>query len=232
MDILMQSVRIEINEKLYVKDPESSSLGKKIVEESIHMIVELGFEHFTFKKLGSRINSNESSIYRYFENKQKLLLYLAAWYWGWMEYRMVFATHSIQDPKKKLEKAIEVLTQNVEEDNAFSHINEIVLSQLIINEYSNSYLVKEVYKENKGHKDDYFTICKRLVARLSEMISAVDKDYPYPLSLASTIVEGSLHQHFLREHFPTLTNCNDKINPTDFFTDLIFRTLNQNLNGK
>ena len=86
MESLFQSVRITINDKLYVKDPESSNLGKRIVEESILMINDFGFESFTFKKLGQKIGSNESSIYRYFENKHKLLLYLASWYWGWLEY--------------------------------------------------------------------------------------------------------------------------------------------------
>ncbi|RIV70696.1 TetR/AcrR family transcriptional regulator [Flagellimonas aequoris] len=228
MDVLMQTLKIGINEKLYIKDPESSSLGKKIVEESILLIDEIGFEHFTFKKLGARINSNESSIYRYFENKHKLLLYLASWYWGWMEYRMVFDTNGISDPVEKLSKAIEVLTQNVEEDNAFSHINEVVLNKIIINEYSNSYLVKELNDEDKN---GYFIVCKRLVSRLSEMIVAVDKTYAYPLSLASTILEGTLHQYFLKEHFPMLTNCNETVTPTHFFTDLIFRTLNLNVNG-
>ena len=228
MDMLMQSLRMGINDKLYIKDPESSSLGKKIVEESILLIDEIGFEHFTFKKLGTRINSNESSIYRYFENKHKLLLYLASWYWGWMEYRMVFDTNGISDPVEKLSKAIEVLTQNVEEDNAFSHINEVVLNKIIINEYSNSYLVKELNDEDKN---GYFIVCKRLVSRLSEMIVAVDKTYVYPLSLASTILEGTLHQYFLKEHFPMLTNCNENVTQTHFFTDLIFRTLNLNVNG-
>ncbi|WP_318310590.1 TetR/AcrR family transcriptional regulator [Flagellimonas crocea] len=228
MDILMKSVKLEMNGKLYVKDPESSDLGKKIVEQSILLIDEIGFECFTFKKLGVRIQSNESSIYRYFENKHKLLLYLASWYWGWVEYRMVFATNGISDPVAKLKKAIEVLTQSVEEDNSFSHINEVVLSRLIINEYSKSYLVKEVDQENK---DGYFTISKRIVSRISKMIQGVDASYPYPLSLASTLLEGTLHQYFLTEHFPKLTDCNKKITPTQFFTDLIFRTLNQKEHG-
>ncbi|MBO0330624.1 TetR/AcrR family transcriptional regulator [[Muricauda] lutisoli] len=228
MDILMKSVKLEMNGKLYVKDPESSDLGKKIVEQSILLIDEIGFECFTFKKLGVRIQSNESSIYRYFENKHKLLLYLASWYWGWMEYRMVFATNGISNPEKKLKKAIEVLTQNVEEDSSFSHVNEVVLNRLIINEYSKSYLVKEVDQENK---DGYFTISKRIVSRISKMIQEVDGSYPYPLSLASTILEGTLHQYFLAEHFPKLTDCNQKITPTQFFTDLIFRTLNHKPNG-
>ncbi|MBO6531501.1 MAG: TetR/AcrR family transcriptional regulator [Allomuricauda sp.] len=224
MDLLMQSLKIGVNEKLYIKDPESSTLGKNIIEHSILMIDELGFDSFTFKKLGVKINSNESSIYRYFENKHKLLLYLATWYWGWVEYRMVFATNGIDDPVKKLEKAVEVLTQNVEEDSTISHVNEVVLNRIIINEYSKSYLVKEVNQEDK---DSFFIVCKRLVNRLSDMISAVDQKYPYPISLASNVMEGSLHQYFLKEHFPTLTNCNSTISPTEFFTDLIFRTLNK-----
>jgi AcrR family transcriptional regulator len=192
------------------------------------MIDEIGFDSFTFKKLGVKINSNESSIYRYFENKHKLLLYLATWYWGWMEYRMVFATNGISDPVKKLEKAVEILTQNVEEDSSISHVNEVVLNRLVINEYSKSYLVKEVNQENK---DGYFVVYKRLVNRLSAMIAAVDEKYPYPISLASNVMEGALHQYFLKEHFPTLTNCNKKITPTEFFTNLIFRTLNKNIHG-
>ena len=223
MERLMQSIRIGINEKIYVKDPESSDLGKRIVEQSILMIDHMGFESFTFRKLGERIKSNESSIYRYFENKHKLLLYLASWYWGWLEYKMVFATNAISNPSEKLRKAIDILTQTVEEDVSFSHINEVLLNKIVINEYSKSYLTKEVDQENK---DGYFVIYKRLVNRLHDMIVSMDGEYGYPSSLASTILEGSLHQYFLREHFPMLTDCNKTTTPTHYFTDLVFKTLN------
>lgn len=222
MERLMQSIRIGINDKIYVKDPESSDLGRRIIEQSILMIDEMGFENFTFRKLGERIRSNESSIYRYFENKHKLLLYLASWYWGWLEYRMVFVTNAISERIEKLRKAIEILTQTVEEDISFSYIDEVLLNKIVINEYSKSYLTKEVDQENK---DGYFVIYKRLVNRLSEMIVALDPDYPFPSSLASTILEGSLHQYFLREHFPMLTDCDDITTPTDYFMDLVFKTL-------
>ena len=94
---------------------------------------------------------------------------------------MVLGLDGISHGLKKLEKAIEVLTQNVEEDSSFSHVNEVVLNKLIINEYSKSYLVKEVDQENK---DGYFTISKRIVSRISKMIQVVDENYPYPLSKA------------------------------------------------
>ncbi len=222
MEQLLQSVKIGINEKIYVKDPESSNLGKRIVEESILMINEVGFESFTFKKLGTKIGSNESSIYRYFENKHKLLLYLTSWYWGWLEYQLVFATNGIADAKLKLERAIEIVTKTTVEDSAYSHINEVLLNKIVINEYSKSYLTKEVDEENK---EGYFGIYKRLVTRISLMIQAVNADYKYPNSLASTTLEGSLHQHFLKDHFSSLTDCHEDDDPTQYLLHLVFTSL-------
>lgn len=224
MKRLLQTIKIEVNHKTYVKDPESSDLGKRIVEHSILMIHEIGFDSFTFKKLGASIGSNESSIYRYFENKHKLLLYLTSWYWGWQEYQFVFATNSIADPSEKLRKGIEVISKPVVLDDSFTHINEVLLNDIIINEYSKSYLTKEVDTENK---EGYFEIYKRMVLRISEMIQGVDPSYPYPSSLASTVLEGSLHQYFLTQHFPSLTNCNKKVTPTEYFTHLVFNSLNK-----
>ena len=222
MEELLQSVKIGINEKIYVKDPESSNLGKRIVEQSILMINEMGFESFTFKKLGTKIGSNESSIYRYFENKHKLLLYLTSWYWGWLEYQLVFETNGIADAKMKLEKAIEIVTKTTVEDSAFSHINEVLLNKIVINEYSKSYLTKEVDEENK---EGYFGIYKRLITRISRMIQAVNTDYKYSNSLASTTLEGSLHQHFLKDHFSSLTDCHEDDDPTQYFLHLVFTSL-------
>lgn len=223
MDRLLGSIKITVNEKLYLKDPESSDLGKRIVEHSILMINDMGFENFTFRKLGKQISSNESSVYRYFESKQKLLLYLTSWYWGWLEYRLVFATNGIPDPNQKLAKAIEIATQTTVEDTVFAHINERLLNKIVINEFSKSYLTKEVDTKNM---EGYFGVYKRLVIRISEMIHAVDDAYDYPSSLASTILEGSLHQHFLKEHFSSLTDCHEDEQPTKYFTDLVFNRLN------
>ena len=222
MERLLQSLKIGINDKIYVKDPESSDLGRRIVKHSILMIDEMGFESFTFKKLGVQIGSNESSIYRYFENKHKLLLYLTSWYWGWLEYQLVFTTNSIPDPVLKLQKAIAIFTKTTVEDSAFAHINEVLLRKILVNEYSKSYLTKEVDIENK---EGYFAIYKRLVARMSEMIKAVDSAYQYPSSLASTILEGSLHQHFLKDHFESLTDIHGKDDSTQYFLHLVFTTL-------
>ncbi|MFD0992069.1 TetR/AcrR family transcriptional regulator [Tenacibaculum geojense] len=222
MKDLLANLKISVPEKIYVKDPESSGLGKRIVEHSILMINEVGFEAFTFKKLGSRIGSNESSIYRYFENKHKLLLYLTSWYWAWLEYQLVFETYNIQDPKLKLEKAVRIVTRTIKEDSNFSHINEVILNKIIINENSKSFLTKEVDTENK---EGYFVTYKRVIRRLQEIIIEVKPNYQYPASLASTIVDGALHQHFIKDHFISITDCDKEKTPTRFFTDLTLKIL-------
>ena len=223
MNILLSNLKISVPEKIYVKDPESSDLGKRIIENSILLINEIGFDAFTFKKLGALIGSNESSIYRYFESKHKLLLYLSSWYWAWIEYQLVFETHSISDKKEKLAKAIEVVSRTAKEDSNFSHINEVLLNQIIINENSKSFLTKEVDQENK---DGYFVIYKRIVQRLKTIINEVKPEYEFALCLASTIIDGSLHQHFLKDHFTSITDCKENISPTDFYINLTQNTLN------
>ncbi len=226
MKHLINNVKIAVNEKTYVKDPESSDLGKRIVQHGIALISEMGFENFTFRKLGARIGSNESSVYRYFENKHKFLIYLTSWYWGWKEYLLVLTTNSIQDPAFRLERALQVLTEPVERDSTFSYIDEAALYQIVINEYSKSFLTKEVDRENK---EGYFEIYKRMASRLRDMIRAVDPEYPFAASLASTVLEGAMHQYFLMEHFPSLTNCRDHTSHFSFFRHLVFTSLNVQL---
>ncbi|MEZ7875548.1 MAG: TetR/AcrR family transcriptional regulator [Polaribacter sp.] len=222
MKNLLSVLKIAVPAQIYLKDPETSDLGKRIVEHSILLIHEIGFDNFTFKKLGLKIGSNESSIYRYFENKHKLLLYLSSWYWAWLEYQLVIETFSISVPKAKLEKAIEVVTKTIAIDSDFSHINEVILYKIIVNESSKSFLTKEVDIENK---EGYFEIYKRLITRLEKMILAIKPDYLFALSLASSILEGGLHQNFLNEHFPSITNCKDGKTTTSFFIHLVENTL-------
>ena len=219
---MLSGLKIQVNEKIYVKDPETSALGKKIVEQSILLIDEIGFDNFTFKKLGEKIGSNESSIYRYFENKHKLLVYLSSWYWSWMEYKLVFATTNILDSKEKLKKAITLVTEKVINDGKTEHINESILNKIIIAEFTKTLHTKEVDQENK---EGFFLIYKRVINRIVEMVNEVNPEYPFAKSLISTIVAGSLHQHFLTEHLKTITNCNDSVSITQFYLNLVENNL-------
>lgn len=222
MQNLFYNFKITVNEKLYVKDPETSDLGKRILQNSIFLIDEIGFEAFTFKKLGDKIQSNESSIYRYFPNKHKLLVYLSSWYWSWVEYNLVLATNNIENPIEKLSKAIKIVTQKIEDDPKTPHIDESILNKIIVAEFTKTLLTKEVDEENK---EGFFSVYKRVIYRLIEMIEAANPKYPYAKSLASTIIEGTLHQNYLKDHFKTITNLSDKNCVTEFYLDIIQKVL-------
>lgn len=218
MDQILSTIKIKVNEKLYVKDPETSALGKKIIEESILLIDAIGFDDFTFKKLGEKIGSNESSIYRYFENKHKLLVYLSSWYWSWMEYRLVFATSNYSNPFEKLKKAVSIVSEKVEDDQKTLHINESILNKIIIAEFTKTFHTKVVDQENK---EGFYYIYIRVINRITAMIKEVNTEYLYAKSLASSIVEGAMHQHFLKDHMQSITDCNQTTSPTDFYLNLI-----------
>jgi AcrR family transcriptional regulator len=217
MNTILSHFKIKVNEKIYVKDPETSALGKRILKNSILLIDEIGFENFTFKKLGEKIGSNESSIYRYFENKHKLLVYLSSWYWSWMEYKLVFATTNITDPREKLKNAIRIVTEKIHDDQNTDYINEAVMNKIIISEFTKTLHTKEIDEENK---EGYFLIYKSVINRIVGIINEVNPDYPFAKSLTSAIVEGSLHQHFLTEHLITITDCDDVVTVTQFYLDL------------
>ena len=217
MNSVFANFKIQINDKIYVKNPETSDLGKKILEQSIILIDEIGFDNFTFKKLGEKIGSNESSIYRYFENKHKLLVYLSSWYWSWMEYKLVFATANIPDANEKLKKAITILTERVKDDANTAYINEAILNKIIIAEFTKTLHTKEVDQENK---EVFFLIYKRVINRVVAIVKEVNPEYPFAKSLVSTIVEGSLHQHFLTDHLKTITDCNENVTTTQFYLNL------------
>ncbi|MDT0678704.1 TetR/AcrR family transcriptional regulator [Autumnicola musiva] len=228
MDDLLKNLQISVSSNLYLKDPESSELGRKIIGMGIILIDKVGFEKFTFKKLGEKIQSNESSVYRYFENKHSFLVYITNWFWGWKGYQLALSTYGIDNVEKKLLKAVEVIAHPVEEDMRFKHINEVALNNIIINESSKSYLTKKVDEENEhGH----FILYKNLVNRISKMISEVDPDYQYPFSLATTIIDGSLHQHFLSKHFSSISDCTHEITPSIYFKNMVSSLLNTK-NGK
>ena len=104
-------VRIKMNDKLFLRNPEESVLGKKIVKQGLFLINKLGFEDFTFKKLAIEVGTTEASIYRYFENKHKLLVYLITWYWSFLEYKVVFSLNNLTNPELKLKTIIKLITE-------------------------------------------------------------------------------------------------------------------------
>lgn len=217
------NIHIEINPELYSKNPDSTELGQNIIAKSIELIYEIGFEAFTFKKLGILLNSPESTIYRYFKNKHILLIYLTSWYWAWIEYQLVFATTNVASPKKRLLKSIDILTKPVLIDNSISYINEVLLSEIIISESMKSYHTKSVDEENKK---GYFKTYKNVVQRVSEIVLEINSNYKFPHMLISTVIEGAHQQKYFAEHLPSLTDTKKGTNSiTEFYTNMVIQVI-------
>lgn len=223
-------LQIKMNDELFLRNPEGSELGKKIIQHSIILIDKNGFESFTFKKLAEEIHSTEASIYRYFENKHRLLIYIVAWYWNWLEYQISFQTNNIESPIVRLKKIIALLATSVGDDESTTYVDESMLHQIVISEGSKVYLTKQVDQDNKLH---FFKPYKDLCATIGNIILEVNHDYKYPKSLASTIIEMAHFQNYFMLHLPLLTDFGENKYNSDvisFLENLVFSSLNNKEN--
>jgi AcrR family transcriptional regulator len=222
------SIKINLTHKAYLRDPESTELGRRIIKESIILIDALGFEQFTFRKLASVLGSTEASIYRYFENKHKLLVYLVSWHWAWLDYNVLYQTNNMSDPRQRLSRAIDVITSSGTDDPTTAHVNESALYRIVIAEASKVYLTKEVDHDNK---DGYFLEYKRLCHHIAEMVLDINPDYPYPHALISTVMEAAHQQVFFAEHLPALTEIKGTnrcpVETATFLKHLVFAAVDQ-----
>ena len=218
--------KIKLNSKLYLRDPEGTEVGKQIVRTSVTMISEMGYELFTFKKLAIEINSTEATVYRYFENKHKVLIYLLDWYWSFIEFQVIFQLNNITKPTEKIKKVIDIL---VWEDNAETTFTELDLQSLYyiaIAEGSKTYLSKDVDENNK---ELLYKPFKDLCARVANLFTEYNPKYKYPASLASTLIETSHLQYYFMQHLPRLCDFAKKKNPKDlegYLEHLTFGALN------
>lgn len=219
------SLNFKGNENIYLRDPEGTELGKQIVKHAIELIHKLGFEHFTFKKLAHEMHTTEASIYRYFTNKHRLLLYILNWYWSYMEYLVVVQLDPIQDLGAKIERLVELFTRELPALQGLPDYNRNVLHQIVISESSKVYLIKEV---NEINKNEVFKPYKDLCARVSELIKAYHPAYLFPHSLSTTLIETAHSQLFFSAHLPKLTDvkAGDPITFVEqYLKDLVFKAL-------
>lgn len=218
-------LQIKMNSALFLRNPESSELGKNIIMHSIQLIHKNGFEAFTFKKLAEDIGTTEAGIYRYFSNKHRLLMYLVNWYWSWLEYQLMFAINNLTDPELKLRRIIHLLVSEDTKDLGNDLMNRKKLYEIVNVEGVKSYLTKKVYEDNKAK---FFKPYKDLCARIAEIIKEVNPRYRYPRSLSSTLLEMAHFQKFFMQHLPALTDFggkHDSKNVASFLENMLMSCL-------
>ncbi len=211
-------IKISLNEGLYLKEPQESKLGKNIIKHSILMIDKFGFESFNFKKLAKEINSTEASIYRYFENKHLLLLFLVNWYWEWVSYLIRINTMNVDDPQKKIHIIIHSFVSASKDNPGVVYVNESKLHNIVISEGMKAYHTKEVDNENsKG----FFKSYKNLVKSVSDVISEINSTFKYPFALATNLFEMSNNQIYFAKHLPKLTDISSEEDNVNEVEDML-----------
>jgi AcrR family transcriptional regulator len=220
------SIQVSPNKSLFIKDPQSSSTGRSLLMHSIPLMEELGFEKFTFRKLAVKMGASEITVYRYFENKHKLLLYLLSWYWEWVKYSIQFNTRNLTDPREKMRITIRTVIESRQRNPLVDYIDEEKLYSLVIEESEKAYHTKFVDEENR---QGLFLTLKSLKTEISNIIHELDPEYPFKNALSSTILEMSASLRFYAQHLPSMTDVteikdlDDQI--FDYLENLVFASL-------
>jgi AcrR family transcriptional regulator len=216
-------IKFNGNEHLYLKNPEQSDLGRRILQQGASILLELGYEEFTFKKMALQIGTTEATVYRYFVNKHRFLLYLLSSYWNIMQFIIITEIQHISDPREKINRIIELLLHLDTKIDIQSLVPMPVLIQIAKNESTKAYRIKSVddlntYKLYSPYKE----LCQSISLVFLEL-----NDYPYPRNLASTLLEMSLHLPFFSAHLPSLTDVQEGIPNLHekYLKDLVFKSL-------
>lgn len=196
-------INIRVHEGLYLKDPQMTNLGKRIIKHSVRMIDEMGLESFTFGKLSKAINSTEPSIYRYFENKHQLFVYLLSWYWEWMSARIELNTMNIESAAERLKIALNVIADAAKKNSSIEFVNEEALYRIVVQEGAKGFHHKTVDANNK---EGFFLAYKQLCEKIADLLIEVNPNFPYPRSLASSLIETANNNLYFAQHIPRLTD--------------------------
>jgi len=194
---------LKIHNGLYIRDPKDTVLGRSILRNSITLIDELGFEHFTFKKLAFHIKSTEASVYRYFENKHLLLLYFYNWYWEYLYANIQTKLENENSSTEKLKIAINGILFSIKKNPEIDFIDEDILHRIMVSQADKVLRIKEVTEENRN---GFFLAYKKVVKSIADIILEIEPNFPYARILASTLMEIPNQQLYYAENLPSLTN--------------------------
>ncbi len=203
MQRLLEYYSVQLDKALYAKDPAVSDIGKEILHHSVILLAEEGLEAFTFKKLAQAMASTETTIYRYFHNKHQLMMYLCSWYWSQQEWKLVFATANISEPKVQMERAIEVLTSKTSASKT-QIMNEELLQKVVCAEFGK---VFDIHTKHIEDFEGYFAAYHNLCERIAAIVQKLDKNNKHSMAWAQTLIESSQRQLFFHFYRKKMSDC-------------------------
>jgi len=184
-----------------------SPMGARILTEGLGLMLELGLESFTFKKLAESLGSTEVTVYHYFANKQRLLQYYFQLYWLWLQTHCEQEGRSLKDPRARLHGDIKALCGIWPRDALAAQLDPATLRQLVIREGSKSFLHKNVDSDNQLK---LFKPYKDLCAHVAKELKACSPRMKSPRSFATTLVEMAHSLEFAMQHLPALTELSER----------------------
>lgn len=204
---MARSITISVSSETYLRNPMETELGRNIISHGIDLMSETGFQCFNFKQLAASMKSTEASVYRYFENKHMLLVYLTSWYWEYLDYLIMINTRNVDNSKKRLRIAIKTIVDGANDDTQVEYINIKRLHKIIVEQSSKVTHSKKVLNCNKTN---LFANFEQLNDNLSKMILSCDSEFKYPSALATNLLKMAIDHTYYAEHLCTvteITNC-------------------------
>jgi AcrR family transcriptional regulator len=198
MHKLLDHVTIRLHDALFQKDPSTSDVGREIIHKGAALVAREGLESFTFRKLASEMGSTESTIYRYFRNKQQLLQYLMSMYWSTLEWKIAFATANVENGVSGVDKLIEVLSDPLKNEVKTHSAHLFHLHNIAIRESAKTYDPELTKKIQVG----YISAYSDLIERISKIITTAQPRYKYSRSIAVALVETAHHLSYFHSIHP------------------------------
>lgn len=220
----MAHYHLDLDPSLTLRDP-SSPMGRRILQDGLDLMNEIGLEAFTFKKLAERMGSTEVTVYHYFANKQRLLQYYFQLYWLWLGILGEQSGKAATDPLDRLHSTIRALAGLWPGEVLAAQLAPSALRKLVINEGSKSFMHKNVDSDNELK---LFKPYKDLCAQVASELKACSPRIKSPRSFATTLVEMAHSLEFAMLHLPALTELSakkDRKQLAAFLTDMSDRYL-------
>ncbi len=200
---------ISVSPNTFLRNPEDTELGRKLIKHGIELLSEKGYQCFNFKSLAAEMGSTEASIYRYFENKYMLLVYLTSWYWEYLDIQIMLNTRNIDNASKKLGITVRTIVKGIESEFSNEYINISKLHNIVVEQ---SPRVIHSKKVEQCEKAGMFSNYKNLNNNIAAIILECDPDFKYPSALATNILKMAMDHKYYSQHICALTeitNCKE-----------------------